>query len=109
MNRQEVYMASSSDCKDQVTDDLSNGQQGPVLCPICEEGYLVTLKGQNTVLNEAVDCFYERCTNGCGSELGSEKTANENARIARGVRVSQMAREGRKWKASVALNTEEYP
>lgn len=83
-----------------VTDELSGNDQGAVLCPACERGYLVVVKGENQVMGETVDCFHERCINGCGSELGSKKTVRENARIARLVSVAQMARFGRKWSES---------
>lgn len=77
-------MVSAIDCEDQVTDELSMGQQGPVLCPVCEQGYALTMKGVNKVgAGVVLDCYYEKCITGCGSVFGNEKSTNENARIAR--------------------------
>lgn len=69
--------------KDKVTDELSGYFQGASLCPVCEAGYLVTLKGKNIVADQDLDMFYERCINGCGSEQAGSQCVDKNAEIAR--------------------------
>lgn len=57
--------------------------RGPVLCPVCDEGYLVTLKDKNWINGVAVDSYFDLCINGCGSEQAGHICVDENARIAR--------------------------
>lgn len=69
---------------EKVTECLSLKGPGAVLCPICESGYLVTFVSRNVVNGVvSLECYYERCINGCGSEQASKACVDRNAEIAR--------------------------
>lgn len=63
----------------ELTDLLSvEGFQGPVLCMVCGCGYELSFAEPRDLNGNTVTLFYQKCINGCGSEIANEAAAKAN-------------------------------
>lgn len=67
-----------------LTDDLSlEGFQGPVLCPVCETGYLLYLVVYRRMNGADMPLYFEVCCgkDSCQSEQVGFKAAKKNKQV----------------------------